>query len=158
MPGDGTRGPGIDTATSSGSSPVTAITLDIGPNLAALKFNGAGRYGRRPRRVDDAAGTTGLGTSTITVGNGAQTIARAVQISGGSLVVLVSNRGTLANTGNVSDDDGEESLTLNGDGRGKLGLSGSNTSAARRRSARATGSQRLAARFGRERQRRHARR
>ena len=41
VPGDGTRGPGVDTATFSGSGTVTAITLDINPNLAALSFSGA---------------------------------------------------------------------------------------------------------------------
>ena len=39
----------------------------------------------------------------------------------------MSHGGTLAITGNVSDDNGAESLTLNGDGTGQLVLSGSNT-------------------------------
>ena len=71
VPGDGTRGPGVDTATFSGSGPVTAITLDISPNLAALSFNGANYTIVGPGTLTMQQGTTGLGTSTITVANGA---------------------------------------------------------------------------------------
>ena len=40
VPGDKTRGLGVDTASFNGAG-VTAITLDINPNVAAVSFSGA---------------------------------------------------------------------------------------------------------------------
>ena len=51
-----------------------------------------------------------------------------MEISGGSLAVAISNNGTLGISGNISDDNGRESLTLaSADGTGQLILSGSNS-------------------------------
>ena len=49
----------------------------------------------------------------MTVTSGTQTIAqRRVQISGGSLAVAISGGGVLAINGNITDDNGQEALTL----------------------------------------------
>ena len=68
----------------------------------------------------------GSGTATVTVSGGTQTIASAVQIAGGNLVVAASNSGVLNISGNISDDGNRRSLTLTGDGSGQLILSGTN--------------------------------
>ena len=66
--------------------------------------------------------------STLTVLGGSHAISAPVYISGGSLEVVVSNSGMLAISGNVTDDNGQESLTLSSlDGTGQLILSGSNS-------------------------------
>ena len=118
----------MDTATFSGSGTVTAITLDISPNIAALSFSGSNNYTiSGPGTLTLQQGTSGTGTSTVTVSNGTQTIAANVQISGGSLAVLISNNGSLAISGNITDDGLHRSLTLTGDGTGQLILSGNNS-------------------------------
>ena len=48
-------------------------------------------------------------------------------IVGGSLAIAESNSSSLTISGNISDDNGAESLTLLGDGSGELVLSGNNT-------------------------------
>ena len=63
----------------------------------------------------------------MAVTGGAKQITSAVEIAGGGLAVLLSNSGVLQIPGNVSDDNGAESLTLAGDGSGQLVLSGTNT-------------------------------
>ena len=50
-----------------------------------------------------------------------------MEISGGSLAVVVSNTGALDISGNIVDDNHKESLTLEGDGTGRLYLSGSDS-------------------------------
>ena len=122
VPGDGTRGTGVDSATFSGSGSTTAINLDITPNLAALNFSGT-NYTLSNGSLTMQSNT---GTSAVTVNGGTQTVAAAVQIAGGSLQVSASNNSVLQISGNVSDDNGQESLTLDGDGSGELVLSGTN--------------------------------
>ena len=73
VPGSGSRGPGVDTAAFSGSGAATAITLDINPNLAALSFSGS-NYTLSGGTLIMQMGASGSGVSTLTVGNGTQTV------------------------------------------------------------------------------------
>ena len=102
---------------------MSPITLDVHPSLAALTFIGSNNF------VIAGSGSltmsnTSTGTASITVTGGSQSIATALEISGGSLSLAVSNSGTLALSGKISDDGSQRSLTLAGDGSGTLILSG----------------------------------
>jgi autotransporter-associated beta strand protein len=99
-----------------------AITLDVPVSLAALSFSGTNYTltGTSGSLTMNAAS----GTASVTVTGGSQTIASAMQISGGTLAVVLSNSGELAISGNISDDNGVRSLMLAGDGSGTLILSG----------------------------------
>ena len=61
----------------------------------------------------------------VVAGNHA--ITAPVTIAGGSLTISESNGSSLLIAGNINDDNGAESLTLNGDGSGQLVLSGTNS-------------------------------
>ena len=111
-----------DTATFSGSGS-TSITLDVSPSLAALSFSGTNYTLSGSGTLTMNGGTAG---STITVAGGTQTIASAVQIADGNLVVAASGNGLLVLSGSVADDGGR-SLTLTGDGSGQLLLGGANS-------------------------------
>ena len=119
----GTAGWPADTATFSNSSSATAITLDVNPSLAAVTFSGTNSF-----TISGSGtltmGNSGAGLGSVTVTGGSQSIASALEISGGSLAVVVSNSGVLAISNNVSDDGDARSLTLSGDGSGQLILSG----------------------------------
>ena len=65
-------------------------------------------------------------TALITVTDGNHGISAPVQIAGGNLLIAESNSGVLGISGNISDDLGQRSLTLAGDGTGELILSGTN--------------------------------
>ena len=66
--------------------------------------------------------------SAVLVLGGSHAILAPVYISGDGLGIIVSNSGTLAIPGNITDDNGQESLTLSSlDGSGQLILSGSNS-------------------------------
>ena len=116
VPGNGLQGLGHDTASFSGSSAVTTITLDISPNIAALSFSNSNYTisNAGTGTLTLQGGTAGGGTSTVTVANGTQAIAANVMISGGSLAVAINGGGSLAIGGNITDDNGHESLTLSG--------------------------------------------
>jgi autotransporter-associated beta strand protein len=99
--------------------PVTLGTLELGNpagpganytlNGATLTFNNAGA------------------TATVTVQSGMHTVATPVVIQSGNLDIAIFNGSSLAVSGDISDDGGQRSLTLDGDGSGLLILSGSNT-------------------------------
>ena len=112
-----------DTATFNGSDSATSITLDVSPSLAALSFSGTSYTLSGSGTLTMNGGTAG---STITVAGGTQSIASAMQIAGGNLVVAASSSGLLALSGGVADDGGR-SLTLTGDGSGQLLLGGVNS-------------------------------
>ena len=119
----GTAGRPADTATFSNASSATSITLDVNPSLAALTFTGTNNFAM------SGSGTLTLsnsstGLASVTVTGGSQSIATALEISGGSLAVVLSNSGVLALSGNIVDDGSQRSLTLAGDGSGQLILSG----------------------------------
>ena len=122
----GTAGRPADTATFSNSSSAS-ITLDVNPSLAALTFSGTNNF-----TISGSGSLTlsnsGTGTAGVTVMGGSQSIASAVEISGGSLAIALSNSGVLAISGNISDDGGQRSLTLAGDGSGQLVLGGTSNS------------------------------
>jgi fibronectin-binding autotransporter adhesin len=124
VPGNGQQGYGVDTAAFSGSSAVTAITLNINPNLAALSFS-TSNYTLNGGTLTMYNSSTG--TSTMAVAGGRQSIASAVYIAGGGLDISLTGSGSLAISGDISDDNGQEPLTLGGDGSGRLVLSGTNT-------------------------------
>ena len=63
----------------------------------------------------------------VAVLSGTHTISPAGRYCRGSLVVAESGNGVLNITGNISDDNGQRSLTLTGDGSGQLVLSGTNS-------------------------------
>ena len=122
LPGvPGTAGRPADTATFSNSSSVATITLDVSPSLAALTFGGTNNFVISGSGILTMNG--GTAGATITVAGGTQSIASAVQIAGGNLVVAASGNGLLALSGGVADDGGR-TLTLTGDGSGQLVLSG----------------------------------
>jgi fibronectin-binding autotransporter adhesin len=123
VPGDGTRTPGTDTATFSGSSAIASITLDISPNLAALSFS-TSNYTLNGGLLTMNSST---GTSSVTVTSGRHTINSGMFLSAGSLDVAITNRGVLNITGNISDDSRQESLIVDGDGSGRLILNGTNS-------------------------------
>ena len=114
-----------DTATFNGTDSAPTITLDVSPSLAALSFSGT-NYTLSGSGTLTLNGTAG---ATITVAGGTQSIASAVRIAGGNLVVAASGSGLLALSGSVSDDGlaGGRSLTLTGDGSGQLVLGGVNS-------------------------------
>ena len=58
---------------------------------------------------------------------GSHEITSPVEIADGDLTVTLSSDSRLAISGNISDDNSAESLTLRGDGAGELVLGGTNT-------------------------------
>jgi autotransporter-associated beta strand protein len=102
-----------------------AITLDTPVTLGALQFGGSSTgysLGGNNLTFNNIGGA-----AAVTLFSGIHRIAAAVQISGGNLDIAASGSSVLAISGNISDDGGQRSLTLSGDGTGQLVLSGSNT-------------------------------
>ena len=112
-----------DTAAFNGTDSAPTITLDVSPSLAALSFSGTNYTLSGSGTLTMNGGTVG---ATIAVAGGTQSIASAVRIAGGNLLVAASSSGLLALSGSVSDDGGR-SLTLTGDGSGQLVLGGVNS-------------------------------
>ena len=114
-----------------GSSPTASclITLDGSQTVGSLTFNnGTAGYtlsaGSGGMLTLNNSGGTG---SQILVFAGTHSITAPVGIANGNLTVTESSLGRLAISGNISDDNNLESLTLGGDGSGVLVLSGTNT-------------------------------
>ena len=107
------------------------VTLDAPQTVGTLVFGNSGStstsYTLSGSTLTLNNSTSTSGTSMVTVLGGTHTISAPVEIAGGSLVVGVSNSGVLGISGNISDDNGQESLTLAGDGSGQLILSGTNS-------------------------------
>ena len=105
-----------------------AITLDGNQTVGSLTFNNTAGYalsaGAGGSLTLNNSGGTG---SQIVVLAGSHSIAAPVEIAGGDLTVTESSGGSLAISEDINDDNGAESLTLNGDGTGVLVLSGTNT-------------------------------
>jgi autotransporter-associated beta strand protein len=121
VPGTATLTRTADTATFSGSGSVTQITLDVNPTLSALSFSNS-NYTLTGGSLTFLSSAS---TATLTVSNGSQQINSGVAITGGSLAISISNSGSLGLSGIVSDDNGQRSLILGGDGSGTLTLSNS---------------------------------
>ena len=93
----------------------------MNPSLAALSFSGTNYTltGSGSLTMNAASGT-----ASVTVTGGSQTIASAVEISGGSLAVVLSNSGGWEFPATSRTTTARRSLTLAGDGSGTLILSG----------------------------------
>ncbi len=108
---------------------IVPITLDGSQTVGSLTFNnGTAGYtlsaGSGGMLTLNNSGGTG---SQILVFAGTHSITAPVGIANGNLTVTESSLGRLAISGNISDDNNLESLTLGGDGSGVLVLSGTNT-------------------------------
>jgi autotransporter-associated beta strand protein/uncharacterized repeat protein (TIGR03803 family) len=101
-----------------GNQTVGSLTLN---NSAAGYTLAAGSGGTLT--LNNASGTGG---SQLLVVAGSRSITAPMTIAGGDLTVTESNHSSLSIAGNIHDDNGAESLALNGDGTGRLVLSGTN--------------------------------
>ncbi len=113
---------------SASNTPLT-VTLDAPQTVGTLVFGNTGSAGTSYTLTGSTLtlnNSTSGGISMVTVLNGSHTISAPLQIAGGSLIVNASGSGNLNISGNISDDNGAESLTLAGDGTGTLILSGTN--------------------------------
>lgn len=120
---------GVQAVFTSSATTSSTITLDGSQNVGSLTFNNsAAGYtlsaGSGGTLTMNNSGGTG---SQILVIAGSHTITAPVEIADGVLTVTELSHGRLAISGNISDDNQAESLTLNGDGSGVLVLSGTNT-------------------------------
>jgi autotransporter-associated beta strand protein len=108
------------------------ITLDEPVTLSMLQLGNSGGNSAVGYTIS-GSGTNGLtldnngSAALIGVLEGTHAIAAPVEIAGGNLAIVLSRSGVLRITGNLTDDNGQESLTLAGDGSGRLIVSGSDT-------------------------------
>lgn len=124
------NGPGWEAVLGSALTMSSTITLDGSQTVSVLVFNNSnagytlscGSGGALA--LDYASNPTG---SQLLVFAGSHAITAPVTIAGGNLTITESNNGSLLIAGNINDDTGAESLTLDGDGTGELVLSGTNT-------------------------------
>ena len=129
-PGIVPDGPGWQAVLGGALAASDTITLDGDRTLSSLVFNNsAAGY-----TIDPGSGGTLIlnsasnpAGSQVLVVAGNHTITAPVTIAGGSLTISESNGSSLLMAGNINDDNGAESLTLNGDGSGQLLLSGTNS-------------------------------
>jgi hypothetical protein len=111
--------------------PVT-ITLDSPQTLGSLTLGNSQSSTTGYTLTPGLSGSGSLtmantsSSSQIIVSSGSHSITAPVTIANGNLEISVSNTGTLAISGNIADDNGLRSLTLDGDGTGELVLSGTN--------------------------------
>jgi fibronectin-binding autotransporter adhesin len=111
-----------------------AVNLDVPVTLGSLQFGNTGTGGPGAGYAL-VSGSTGPGltfnnpssTSFVRVLSGTHSIASPVVIASGNLDFAESNSGMLVIAGNIAGGPGTRGLTLNGDGSGRLVLSGSNT-------------------------------
>ncbi len=105
------------------------VALDSPVTLGTLQFANSATAGAGYMLVGSNTLTLsepGIG-ALITVSGGSHGISAPVQIAAGNLVVSSSGGGVLNIASNITDDGGQRSLTLAGDGSGQLILSGSNS-------------------------------
>jgi fibronectin-binding autotransporter adhesin len=123
--GTAPNGPGQSASFSQSGGGAVDVTLDVPVTLGSLALGGTGAsYALSGNTLTlDNSGNA----SSVTVLSGSHSIATPVSIAGGSLVISESGGAQLTVSGNVSDDNGSRSLTLNGDGSGQLVLTGHNT-------------------------------
>jgi autotransporter-associated beta strand protein len=120
---------GAGAAFSGSATASLTVTLDAPQTVGTLQFGNSGStstsytLGGSTLTLNNSGGSA----STLTVLNGTHAISAPEEIAGGSLVVSESGSGILTISGNVSDDGNGRSLTLTGDGTGRLVLSGTNT-------------------------------
>jgi autotransporter-associated beta strand protein/uncharacterized repeat protein (TIGR03803 family) len=122
------NGAGLQATLGTSLTSSSTITLDVNQSVGLLTFNnGAASYTLSP----GSGGTltlnnAGSAPSQVVVLAGTHSITAPVVIAGGNLTLTESSSARLAIAGNISDDNGAESLTLGGDGTGILVLSGTN--------------------------------
>ena len=107
----GTASRPSDTAAFSGSSSVTAITLDVNPSLAALSFSNS----NYTLSGDTLTLHSGSGTAVVTVTSGTQTIASALTLSS-SVAIAPAAGSELTIFGNIGETPSGEALSLTGGG------------------------------------------
>jgi fibronectin-binding autotransporter adhesin len=107
-----------------GASSAIIVTLDGPQTAGALDFSASEGY---TLAAGNGGSLTLTNSATVMLLSGTHTISAPVEIALGGLVISASNASVLNISGNISDDNGAESLTLAGDGTGQLILSGSNT-------------------------------
>jgi autotransporter-associated beta strand protein len=123
------NGAGLQAVLGGSTTASCTITLDGGQTVGSLTFNnGTASYtlsaGSGGMLTLNNSGGTG---SQIVVLAGTHSITAPVEIADGKMTVTESSHGRLTISGNISDDNSRESLTLNGDGSGVLVLSATNT-------------------------------
>ncbi|MGA2257840.1 MAG: PEP-CTERM sorting domain-containing protein, partial [Thermoguttaceae bacterium] len=122
-------GPGALVTLGSGPTTPTTVTLDAPQTVGTLTFDNTAGYtlaaGSGGTLILD--NSSGSANSQLLALAGSHTISAPVTIAGGRLTVNESDNSSLSISGNINDDNGMESLTLNGDGTGQLILSGTNT-------------------------------
>jgi fibronectin-binding autotransporter adhesin len=104
------------------------VTLDSPQTVGTLVFNNsaAGYTLSGAKLTLDNTGGTAAGSQVMLIA-GTHSISAPLMLSNGSLTVTANNSSNLTISGNITDDNGAEGLTLAGDGTGMLILSGANT-------------------------------
>jgi fibronectin-binding autotransporter adhesin len=102
-----------------------AIALDVPVTLGSLQF--ASSTTSYALSGNTLTFNNNGGTSSVTVTSGTHGIGSLVLITSGNLDISASNGSVLNISGNIADDGGNRSLTLDGDGSGRLVLSGTNS-------------------------------
>jgi autotransporter-associated beta strand protein len=118
--------PGAAAVINAPTATATTITLDA-PQTVGTLLLGNSRSASAGYTISGSNTLTfnnSGSAATITVADGTHAISATVEISGGSLAILLSDSGVLSISGGISDDNRHESLTLAG---GQLVLSGSNS-------------------------------
>lgn len=120
---------GLEAVLANSATNASTITLDGSQTVGSLTFNnGTASYtlsaGSGGILTLDNSGGTG---SQILVLAGTHSITAPVEIADGNLTVTEESNSRLSISGNISDDNGRESLTLDGVGSGVLILSGTNS-------------------------------
>ena len=122
-------GVGVQAVLGASATTSATITLDGNQTVGSLTFNNTASYTLAPGSggtltLNNSGGT---GKSQLLVLAGSHTISAPVTIAGGNLTVTESSGSSLLISGNINDDNNAELLMLNGDGTGRLILSGTNT-------------------------------
>ena len=126
--------PGQQATLNAPTIPQVTITLDTPQTLGTLILANSQSTTSGYTLAPGVSGTGSLtmatsdsSTAQIIVSSGSHSITAAVTIANGDLEISASNNGILTISGNMADDNGLRSLTLDGDGTGELVLSGTNS-------------------------------
>jgi autotransporter-associated beta strand protein len=118
---------GAEAAFSGSADAAMTVTLDVPRTVGTLVFgNSSGTSTNYTLGGSTLILNNSGSKSIVTVLGGSDRISAPVEIAGASLAIDLNNGGGLNISGAISDDKGRESLTLEGDGSGRLVLSGSN--------------------------------
>ncbi len=117
-------GIGVRTALGGTANSALTVTLDAPQTVGTLVLGNSGSASTDYTLRGSPLTLNNSSTSTVAVLGGTHTVSSPVEIADGSLDIVLDNSGGLSVPGNISDDNGRESLTLAGDGSGQLILSG----------------------------------